>query len=481
MSPTDPSATFNLIEARWIPVLRTNGQFERVGIRMALMEAGSIRQIAASNPMDNVSLLRFLLAVLLWCRPGLDEAERRGLDGATRIPEGWLKKLVGQQPEPAFNLLGDGVRFYQDSSLKGKEPRPIADLLGEFPGADSVNHMRHVVHDGSYGFCPACCALGILRLSVWAPANRFYPASVNPSSAAYAVVEGKDLLTTMIVNLPHDATHSGEAPWLTDQPPDPQGAIACLAWRPRRLWLNVADGRGACANCGQPGVLVESLCNDGGWPTPKTEGRLKKFWELDPHLLIDGEPASLPGLGASAAVHASRFWRDAVRLSAGLKGRVVAVGPVVNKFVFQDAARVVFPRLRAQSRVEFSQKVNEKLRGVLRKATPNADRQHPQMHAAVTMLTPDAEARVFAVLQAPDPGADEGLLLLHNVYGPLVERVVSSTARGSPLRRREAVSRALAALDRVLRTAAARPAGQKKSAPNAAKPNRSRRKKGAAS
>lgn len=43
---------FNLLTERWISVLRTNDRVERVGIRAALTEAGSIRQIAASNPMD---------------------------------------------------------------------------------------------------------------------------------------------------------------------------------------------------------------------------------------------------------------------------------------------------------------------------------------------------------------------------------------------------------------------------------------------
>jgi len=42
----------NLLTMPWIPVLRTNGKCERVGIRKALTEAGSIRQIAASNPME---------------------------------------------------------------------------------------------------------------------------------------------------------------------------------------------------------------------------------------------------------------------------------------------------------------------------------------------------------------------------------------------------------------------------------------------
>jgi len=58
--------TFNLLKENWIPVLYANGRPARVGIRTALTEAGRIRQLAASNPMDNVALLRFLLAVLLW-------------------------------------------------------------------------------------------------------------------------------------------------------------------------------------------------------------------------------------------------------------------------------------------------------------------------------------------------------------------------------------------------------------------------------
>ncbi len=46
---------YNLIEEPWIPVLFHNGKWERVGIRKALAEAGRIRQIAASNPMDRVA------------------------------------------------------------------------------------------------------------------------------------------------------------------------------------------------------------------------------------------------------------------------------------------------------------------------------------------------------------------------------------------------------------------------------------------
>ena len=41
--------SFDLLAERWIPVLWANGKAGRVGIREAFTQAGSIRQIAASN------------------------------------------------------------------------------------------------------------------------------------------------------------------------------------------------------------------------------------------------------------------------------------------------------------------------------------------------------------------------------------------------------------------------------------------------
>ena len=71
--------TFNLLEETWIPVLYRDGSWQRVGIREALAEGGGIWQIAASNPMDNVALLRLLLAVLRWCKASVAwEYKRKG-------------------------------------------------------------------------------------------------------------------------------------------------------------------------------------------------------------------------------------------------------------------------------------------------------------------------------------------------------------------------------------------------------------------
>jgi len=233
MDLTGTQGTFNLLEEKWIPVLYVDGKTDRLGIIETLKEAGRIRQIAASNPMDRVALPRFLMAVLLWCKENakssLAELEERGAD----IPGDWLVKL--EEHRAAFDLLGDGERFYQDKTLpdgllkakqkkwddhqrrakKKKDPktrptgldhedfRPIGDLLIEFPTETKIAHFSHV-RDKEYGLCPACCALGIIRFSTWANAygGGCYTAAVNGPAPAYVIKEGRTLQQTFLLNCP---------------------------------------------------------------------------------------------------------------------------------------------------------------------------------------------------------------------------------------------------------------------------------------
>ncbi|MGV8081090.1 MAG: type I-E CRISPR-associated protein Cse1/CasA [Syntrophales bacterium] len=548
---------YNLLEEKWIPVLYANGRTDRVGICQALIDASAIRQIAASNPMDRVALLRFLLAVLMWCKENVKSSLVALDQKSTSIPENWLAKL--KEHRTAFNLLGDGKRFYQDELLKGKESRPISDLLIEFPGANSLNHMRHVVHDGSYGFCPACCTMGILRLSVWAPANRFYPASVNPGSAAYAIIEGKNLFQTLRANLPETNQQGDQAPWLGNEQPNSPDTVARLAWRPRKLWLNVADSGGHCACCGAPGAVVKTLCIQRGWPTPITTGQqfgkdvlgefqklndeykskatdrrklankvvnvasvilkcrmpallyadshatqapkaeseaarlarvfeqlyaagnlkiikeltrkltkeekplldqqdtqVKKFWVEDPHLLTEAEAIKLPDLSEDVGLHASKFWRDALRLRGN---KALAIGIVGDgQYVFHDTPAVHLPDTAATMLAKLTsdcaeiligtgakEKPNEnseaklRRRGVLRAVTYNPDRQHPEIGASVKLLTPNAEAQIRDQLSRINAwtgdNETEDKAFLHEIYAPVVEKIIASVTPGSPLRR----------------------------------------------
>lgn len=483
MGLTGAQGAYNLLEEKWIPVLYTDGKTDRIGIWQALTEAGKIRQIAASNPMDWVSLLRFLLAVLMWCKKDAKSSLAALDKESTGVPEDWLAKL--KENKDAFNLLGEGKRFYQNESLKNENSRPISDLLFEFPGEDSVNHIYHIVHDNSYGLCPACCAMGILRFSVWAPANRFYSASVNPGSAAYALIEGKNLFQILGANLPETNPQSDQAPWLSDEPPDSPDAVALLAWRPRMLWLNVAGNSGLCAYCGQTGTLIKNLCIKDGWPRPITMGQQfgkdvqseskelsgdsnkeeqsqlgqedtqkKKFWPEDPHLLKRTKPIKLPGLNESIDKHASMFWREVLRLRGT---KVVAIGIVGGtQYIFYDTPTVRLPDVSddVKRRAELSAKCSSALPGLLKEVTKKPQQQRRrQQHVEICLipLIPHAEAQIRDRLKSPHAStgknASEEKAFLYEVYAPVVEQVIASVIAGSPLRRCEAKHRAQVLLE----------------------------------
>jgi len=476
---------YNLLVEPWIPVLENNGKAHRVAIKYALAQAGRIRQIAASNPMDNVALLRFLLAVLQWCKPSLADRERNALEGADGIPNDWVNAKLGtdDQPNAALDLLGTAHRFYQDPRLltelvkakqnqwdnsqkkrKKQAPsntprptelaeddyRPVGDLLQEFPTETKVAHFRHV-HDGQYGLCPACCAIGIVRFCTFANAygGGRYTSAVNGPTPAYVISQGTTLLQTLLLNSPGDAAMKRKPPWLFDQTPAEADLdiVTVFAWRSRRLWLgDCGSSDEPCSYCGQPDRLIKRLAFAGNWKPPfQARGTQKKFWDQDPHLILEevsgnkseadddsertdgdkdhetkatGEGAAgkrktvttlgFPAPGSPAAAHA-RFWRRA--LSARLARRegqayhatpltISIAGPAANKGLYQDAAAILLPGVppnasdHARDVLGLIRSATQKLIGVLRQSTPNPDAQHPNRRAALDTLSPSLEARL---------------------------------------------------------------------------------------
>jgi hypothetical protein len=537
---------YNLLEEKWIPVLWNDGEFSRVGIRKALTKAGRIRQIAASNPMDNVALLRFLLAVLWWCRSNLTDEQRKTLESADGIKDDWLEKM--DRHKEKFDLLDDTYRFYQDrqllddilkakqsdwdkkqekrkSSKPSKTPRPpvladddyrpIGDLLQELPTETQIAHFRHV-RDGNYGLCPSCCAIGIVRLSAFANAygHGKYTAAVNGPTPAYAIPEGWTLLQTLMLNWPEKITTRREPPWIWNQPPSQEelDEITVFAWRSRRLWLG---DRGSldepCAHCGQRAHLIRKMAFSGNWKPPiQTKGTQKKFWNQDPHLILEqvsskkkeaedsddndkdqetnvlgesptNKSRTVTTLGfpipASLITAHTRFWRRAhsailshvhPRRFRTMPLRINIAGPAANKGLYQDATNISLPAISTDSEVQarvvldLMARITSQLIKLLSQSTPNKDRQHRNRRAALDALSPALEKRLSQVFCnfAKSPTSASGVAQipteswcseLIQQLTPIIDAVVVTSTPGSPLRRREAAELARTLLDREIR------------------------------
>lgn len=505
---------YNLLVEPWIPVLWSDGDYGRVGIRTALMQAGRIRQIAASNPMDNVALLRLLLAVLQWCKPRLTDEDRERLEDAEGIPDDWVKSKLGTEDKhnPAFDLLRDAAPFYQDDQISGGQPVAAASLLHDLPSATNVAHFRHL-RDGRDGMCLACCALGLVRWPAVASAGTAGPrqsmtASLNGQTPTYAVPTGTSLLQTLLLATPHGGDVEGDAPvWMGASEATPLGFLKGMTWRSRRVLLAPPDehGRrdlspGRCCYCGEDtDRLVRHILFRPGWKRPQEP------WSDDPHLLQITRTGGGRGRGRARAVvpswpgpndalgeHAA-VWRS---VAEGLLQRAASLGTSATRFettlvassraLYKHAGRhtLALPQVgpgvaqRLLAEMEWLGQVTAATSSARGRKWQDPAKGHWIVGAlcapgakghgirsglcAISFLTEgeleDAFRRLVGSMAAADrtdaQAAETALVTWrHEVQQVLrlrVRQAVQLTTRGSPLRRREATGQADSAVREAL-------------------------------
>ena len=303
---------YNLLNKDWIPVLYHDGRWERVGIRKALEQAGQIRQIAASNPMDRVAILRFLLALLYWCKGNPpDEGVGTSSDG---FPPEWFSTLM--ENSGCFNLLGDGKRFYQhhvaESCSDKNKNHEIIPLIQEIPNGDDKWHFRHST-DKVDGFCLPCCALGLLRLPMFASQEgRGWHQGINGAPPIYVMPIGRTLLQTLVLNWTC-SENIGEPTWIQ---PDIQPnlnmdipLLTGLTLLARRVWLHDPVEQGSsCIACGSRAPGIIRTCEY------QSSGPLRSEHWTDPHVVYLDKPprkaVKAPDLSAAGKFRMDRPWPD---------------------------------------------------------------------------------------------------------------------------------------------------------------------------
>lgn len=495
----EEAVNYNLLEEKWIPVLRKDGKSCRVGIREALAQAGQIRQIAASNPMDRVAILRFLLALLYWCKPDSPDDK----DSLSSFPVDWLKKLEDKKQH--FELFGEKNSFYQDHKAGGKEVAATS-LLHDLPSGTNIAHFRHV-RDFREGLCPACCAMGLLRWASVASASKKgreaqMTASIHGNTPAYSMRVGENLLETLWLNLPDGNPVEGDAPlWEGATENSPLGILKGFTWQSRRVLLappkNSKDRNfsvGNCCYCDDPtDQLVTSILFQPGWERPS-----KEPWWDDPHLLRvsakDGKGKERkyvpkwPGPNDPLEGYAA-IWRSVLQ---GLLQRSAGSGAAPNRFdttligtsqeLYKHAAvhAVTIPILRRSVAQDLMNEL-EWLRPVAWKTASGRTRDwhtRPRGHAVIEALC-SAAAIGHAIRSSLCAGSFLAEKELEQAFAKLVQALASAdqndgdpaakpleewkeevgrilcrdvgpvadlTTRGSPLRRREARDGATAAV-----------------------------------
>ena len=514
---------FNLVDERWIPVLHRDGRFERVGIQRALTESGRIRQIAASNPLDNVALLRFLLAVMLWCRGDLTDEDLASLnDSADGIPGSWLKNL--DEHKAKFNLLGDGERFMQAPACANKD-RPVADLYHELPGATNISHLRHI-EDYRDGLCPACIAIGLIRqpVAITGKGAGKRP-GINGDPPLYYMPIGRTLLGTLALNWPTEGVDGDRPCWEKPCTQHQVGIMEGFTWTSRQFRI-AGHAPGTCMMCGSCTDRLVTKLRELNKPNGRKGLSRCTFdrWQ-DLHIIYDdkGKPGKMEDAvrdpsGSSgqwrdwlAALHAdntngikrpkavaSAVCRRDDRvpvLVAGLANQgqdksleacscTLSIchrddGVPADVKTLDDAiVELLDPRVTLKGKKLSQFKAKHPLRVIRHDNPPLPD----SVRSALANRLPTLELAMFAGIQSRDNvsvGTPRDVATA-TAWCAVVSGIVKSTTPGSPLRRRAAMNDAQASLNKKI-TELARKANNASAEAEAGgdtptKPKRSRKK-----
>ncbi|MGH9433416.1 MAG: type I-E CRISPR-associated protein Cse1/CasA [Terriglobia bacterium] len=448
---------YNLLEAEWIPVLWKDGHSSRVGIIEALENAGRIRQIAASNPMDRLAILRFLLALLYWCRG--NPAEGDGPKSEESFPLDWFKKLDGNRE--SFDLLGDGKRFYQCKSRFGRQAKLSANyLMQEVPTGTNSWHFRHST-DGRDGLCAACCAMGLLRLPLFATSGgRGKPPGVNQKPPVYVIPVGVSLAETLRLSWRKVSGDLGTPAWEKPDLSLPKHGdvplLMGLTSLPRRVWLEIPEEpKRNCISCGRTERLIRQCVFAGIGSTKTDEGSQGRSWR-DPHTIGEGKDVVKPSSALGAADAAAGKW---AQITAGILGGrkpndksslwVVSFATVQNdKYLEAMEYEIPFPSTvddrkvqESVERIERWQREGWKLVG---KARPReTSRKHLEVAPAVASIRPHVEATVSKNLGRLIAGNSELWEQAAGEYSPMMATVAKSLSPGyttAALRRRREIA-----------------------------------------
>lgn len=435
---------FNLLDESWIPVLYHDGRWQQIGLLQAFQDAREIRQVATTNPMDTVAILRFLLAVAYWSLGNPPQ------DSQVILTDDCVSHLKANRK--FFNLLGDGERFYQDNAAQRR--RATTDLLQEIPTGNNFWHFRHST-DFQNGLCLVCCARGLLRLPLFSVSGLpDLKAGINGTPPIYVLPLGQSLLETLSLNWKYRET-LGAPTWshspVNHSSADPVPTLLGLTILSRRVKLHgPIESHDKCMGCGAgTGVLVYT-CEFQSAGEQKTD-----LWD-DPHVVYsDTTPrkaSKAQDLSASGAFKMDRPWTYLLKglIDSGKIGpnkeatTFLIVGFATDKAknidVWQREVRI--PPGGAIEEVAATRAIKWHKEGL--RMEKRLGRWEKLRTAALTSVRPDVEHRVSDNLGNLVVSSDESWCEEADKYRPLVGMLANALYPGistKALRQRNEVSR----------------------------------------
>ncbi|MAA74504.1 MAG: type I-E CRISPR-associated protein Cse1/CasA [Salinisphaeraceae bacterium] len=259
----------NLLTNNWIPVRTRSGQHKWIAPWQITEGLKDDPIIAVDAPRADFTgaLQQFLIALLQTAFA--PERESNWKTTFSDPPEPAALKAAFSEFAAAFNFGPDRPSFMEDLELEGKSDKPIAGLLIEAPGGNTLKENKDVfVKRGQVnGICPEVAAMALLALQVNAPSG-----GVGHRTS----LRGGGPLTTLMMNAP--------------------GSEKDTLWH--NLWLNVLTAKSFNGLSGQASLnkseqifpwLAPCRVSDktGDPTTPEDAHPLVMYWAMPRRIRLD--------------------------------------------------------------------------------------------------------------------------------------------------------------------------------------------------
>ncbi|GJL83250.1 MAG: type I-E CRISPR-associated protein Cse1/CasA [marine bacterium B5-7] len=262
----------NLINDPWIPVECPSG-VDLIAPWQITDTENPVRRLASPRPDFNGALLQFLIGLLQTTSPA--ENHNQWVDWLEQPPSPEILHEIFARYSHAFNLDGDGPLFMQDYDKLEGDPKPVAYLLIDAPGAQTQKiNADHFVKRGLVGvICPACTASALFNLQTNAPSG---------GAGHRTSLRGGGPLTTVVAIDSYGENALNDDLW-------------------RAVWLNVLDKSTLSSLSGNSDITDESGIfpwlgttrtsgpDSGQDTTPLDAHPLQMYWSMPRRIRIQWE------------------------------------------------------------------------------------------------------------------------------------------------------------------------------------------------
>lgn len=192
---------FNLLREKWIPVTFSDGKKSDVAPH-EIWGSEDIVRVSSPKPEWDASILQFLIGLYQTALAPNNEREWRKVFKSPHSSEYSKEQILCY--ESAFNLNGDGPRFYQDRDISSQKDKSLVIFQIDAPGQQTLdlNKDFFVKREPELTFDFKTAAMALMTLQMHAPTGgQGHRASLRGGSVKTSLIIAGNLFQTVWLNV----------------------------------------------------------------------------------------------------------------------------------------------------------------------------------------------------------------------------------------------------------------------------------------